>query len=152
MGYASHLGPMKLGTVKDGAGANMGGVVVSQAATVTFADTSAKNLFIIPAGSRIVSFVIDVTTAFNSSGTDLLDIGTTANGALYVNDADVSSTGHIVATLVAANLASVINVGSTDVQITATYAQSVADAAAGSALVSVVYEIRNPDGTTTVAP
>ena len=152
MAFSTRLGPHRQGTVKEGSGANCGLPILSQAGTVAYTDTSAKSLFILPAGSKIISVIVDVTTAFNSSGTDLLDVGTTANGALYVNDLDVSSTGHNVCTLVAGNLASILNVGTSDVTVTATYAQSVADAAAGAATVTVNYIQRNTDGTTTVAP
>lgn len=152
MGYSTHLGPARFGTVKENAGMNCGGPILTQSATLAYTDTTAKNLFIIPAGSRITAIKIDVVTAFNSSGTDLVDVGTTADGAFYVNDADVSSTVHATATLVAANLASVINVGTSDVQVTATYAQSVADASAGAATISIEYVMRNPDGTNTPTP
>lgn len=152
MAFSTRLGPHRQGTVKEGSGANCGLPILVQTATVAYTNTTAKNLFILPAGSQVLSVIVDVTTAFDSSGTDLLDIGTTASGALYVNDLDVSSTGHNVCTLVAANLASILNVGTSDVTVTATYAQSVADAANGAATVTVLYIQRNPDGTVTVAP
>lgn len=149
MGYATHLGPARFGTVKENAGMNCGDVVLSQSATVAYTDTTAKNLFTLPAGAKILSFIIDVTTAFNSSGTDLLDIGNSTDAALYVSDADVSAQIHSVATLVAANLASVVNIGTSDVTVTATYAQSVADADEGAATITVTYVMRNSDGTST---
>ena len=152
MGFATHLGPWLLGTVKDTTGTtvgtirNTGATVVSQTNTLTFANTTAKNMFVLPAGAQILSIIIDIGAVFNSSGTDLIDIGTTADGAYYVNDAVASATGHFVATLVPANIAGVLNVGTVDVQITATYVQSVADATTGSASVTVNYVVKNPDG------
>lgn len=152
MGFATHLGPWLLGSVKNTTGTtvgtirNTGTTIVSQTNTLTFANTTATNMFVIPAGAQILNIIIDVTTGFNSSGTDLIDIGTAADGAYYVNDAAAATSGHFVATLVPANLAGVLNVGTVDVQVTATYVQSVADATAGSAAITIVYAVKNSDG------
>ena len=152
MGFATHLGPWLLGTVKNTTGTtvgtirNTGTTIVSQTNTLTFANTTAKNLFVIPAGSQILEILIDIATGFNSSGTDLIDVGTTADNAYYVNDAAAASAGHFVATLVSTNIAGVLNVGTTDLQITGKYIQSVADATAGLAQITVVYAVKNADG------
>ena len=152
MGFATHLGPWLLGTVKNTTGTtvgtirNTGTTVVSQTNTLTFANTTAKNLFVIPAGSQILEVIIDIVTPFNSSGTDLIDVGTTADNAYYVNDATASAAGHFVATLVSTSIAGILNVGTVDKQITGKYVQSVADATAGLAQITVVYAVKNADG------
>ena len=69
MGFASHLGPWRLGTVKDTTGTtagtiqNMGCTVVAQSAATTVADTTATNLFVLPAGSQIINFYVGSTDA-----------------------------------------------------------------------------------------
>ena len=157
MGFATHLGPWLLGTVKETTGTtvgtirNTGTTIVSQTNTLTYANTTAKNLFVLPAGAQILNVIIDITTAFNSSGTDLIDVGTAADGAYYVNDATASAAGHFAATLVSTNIAGILNIGTSDVQVTATYVQSVADASAGSAQITIVYAVKNSDGTSTPA-
>jgi hypothetical protein len=103
-------------------------------------------MFVLPAGAQILNVVIDVVTPFNSSGTDLIDVGTAADSAYYVNDATASAAGHFIGTLVTTSIAGVLNVGTTDVQVTATYVQSVADATAGLASVTITYVVKNSDG------
>jgi hypothetical protein len=152
MGYATHLGPIRFGTVKENAGFNCGSPVLVQSATLANTNTTAKNLFILPAGSQVLYVTVDVITAFNDTGTDLVDIGSSSSGALFVSALSVASTGHTVATLVAANLATITNIGTTDMQVTATYTGANADSSAGSALITVGYVMRNVDGTTTAAP
>lgn len=152
MGYATHLGPVRYGTIKDGSSINCGSPILTQSATLAYTDTSAKNLFKLPAGAKIISVILDVTTAFNAGTTNVIDIGTTADGALYVNDAAGGTTGHFTCTLVAANLASMLNIGTADVQVTATYVPTGTAASTGAATISVQYEMRNTDGTTTVSP
>jgi hypothetical protein len=146
MGFATHLGPYRLGTIKEGAARNCGVNVVSQSNTVAYTDTTAKSLFILPAGSQVLSIYIDVITAFNSSGTEVLDVGKTGDGAFFVNDQTLTATGHFVATLVPANLATIVNVGTTDIQVTATFVQSVADATTGLARVTCLYAVKDSDG------
>ena len=72
MGFSTHLGPQRLGTVKEGASRNCGVTIVSQSNTVAYTDTTAKNLFIIPAGAQVINVIVDVVTAFTDTGTDLL--------------------------------------------------------------------------------
>lgn len=152
MAFSTRLGPHRQGTVKEGSGANCGFPILMQTATVAYTDTTAKNLFILPAGSMIVGVDIYVLTAFDSDGTDYLSIGSAADDDLIVNDHDVSSTGASAGTLVAANLATILSIGTSDLQIVGIYANGGSAPTAGSARVVVKYIQRNTDGTTTVAP
>ncbi len=67
--------------------------VVALRATVAYTDTVAKALFTIPAGAYIVEWVINVTTAFNSDGTDQVNLGITGTAAKFASALDVSTTG-----------------------------------------------------------
>jgi hypothetical protein len=103
---------------------------------ITYADAGVqKTVGVIPAGSVIVKPIsgVNVSTAFNSSGTDLLDIGTSADDDLYATDLSVAAVGYQ-----ALDEAVSMKVTS-DTTITATYAQSVADATAGVAEVVIAY-------------
>lgn len=111
-----------------------GGVVRALTNTVTFANTTAKTLFTLPANAIVVGITVDVTTAFNSSGTDLLDVGKSGTANHFRDDLNVAAAGQT--TTGWSNLGSV---GSSPVIVTATYAQSVADAAAGAARVTFHY-------------
>ena len=75
---------------------------------------------VIPANSQIIDIKINVETAFNDTGADLLDIGVVGNSDLYVNDFDINATGSFA--LGAAGLcANWLDVGATDVQIAFIY-------------------------------
>jgi hypothetical protein len=108
----------------------------------TFADYGdVLTVGILPNGAQIHKSMsgVFVNVAFDSSGTDLLDIGTSANDDLYATDLDLSSIAFValdeaVSMIVAA-----------DTTIIATPAQSVADAAAGTAEVVICY-IPDNDG------
>jgi hypothetical protein len=126
-------------TIKDGEGfsvPNYGGPLAVKYNTIAFGDTTAKNLFTLPKGAIPIAWITNVTTAFNSSGTDLLDIGTPAAAARFANDIDVSSVGQKLTGYVPAELFTPLT---EDTQITGLYAQSVADAAAGAAVVACIY-------------
>lgn len=112
---------------------DFGGTEMVYYNTVAYTDTSAKTLFTLPKGAIITGIMVDVQTAFNSSGTDLLDIGTSASGNAYKDDLAVSSTGQTVTGWVAGTLFTALTA---DTVVTALYAQSVADASAGLAYVA----------------
>ncbi len=134
-------GPIQAGTVRSGAATavNTGKVVLSQTNTITFADTTAKNLFVLPANAQIVEVYVDVSTAFNSSGTDLITVGTAADPDAYVDDANGATTGRKLGSADATALANMATVGTADALIQAVFTQSVADANAGAARITVVY-------------
>lgn len=146
MGFSTHLGPQRLGTVKEGASRNCGVTIVSQSNTVAYTDTTAKNLFIIPAGAQVINVIVDVVTAFTDTGTDLLAIGKTGSAGFFVAAQDVSAQIHTVSTLVAANLSGVVNVGTSDVQVTATFTGQNGNAGAGLAYVTFVYAVKDSSG------
>jgi len=140
MGSTTFSGPIKSGTVKVGATANVGKTVLFQTNTIAYTDTTAKPLFYLPANAKIIDVYVDVTTAFNSSGTDLLTVGTAADPDAFVDDADVSTTGRKLGSANAIALANqATGVGTADIAIQGVFTQSVADASAGAARVTVLY-------------
>jgi hypothetical protein len=109
---------------------------------ITFADAGvAKTVGVIPAGSVILKPAsgINVSTVFNSSGTDLIDIGTSGTADLYATDLAGQTLGF------AALDEAVSMYVASETTITATYAQSVADATTGVAQVIIAY-VPNTDG------
>jgi hypothetical protein len=64
-------------------------------AEVLKTDTVQTTIITLPANAVIWDVGIDVTTAFNDSGTDYLDIGTTSSADALINDYDVSTTSFI---------------------------------------------------------
>lgn len=144
MGAFSHLGPIRIGSVREGASANMGAVTAFQSKAVTFAaDGTVTTAFILPAGAEIVSINADITTAFNAATTNTLKIGTTSGGAELAEAFSVSAAGR--ATVLPLALWS--NIGSTDKTVYVTYNQTGTAATAGAARVGILYAVKNADGT-----
>ena len=153
MGFATHLGPWLLGTVKNTTGTtagtirNMGSTTVTQTAATTVSDTTATTLFVLPAGAMINNFLVNITTAYagTTGNTITVKIGSTTLGTVGGATTTPLSVGRATFTITDANIANYVNVGSTDVIITATYACA-GTASGGSATVGMVYAVRNADG------
>lgn len=62
---------------------------------IRFGDTVAKSLFSLPPSARILDFTVDVTTAFDDTGTDLLNIGTADDDNHFATDVDVSTVAYL---------------------------------------------------------
>lgn len=71
----------------------IGGSVAALRATVTFADVENTALFEVPTGAVLIDYYVQVTTLFNDSGTDLLEIGFADNIDGLVDDLVASSAG-----------------------------------------------------------
>ena len=153
MGFASHLGPWLLGTVKNTTGTtagtirNMGCTDVSQSGVTTVADTTATNLFVVPAGSRIIYITVDVTTAYagTTGNTITIKAGATTLGTVGGATTTPLAVGRATFTITNASIGTYVNVGTTDVIITATYACA-GTASGGTATVGMIYAVRNSDG------
>jgi succinate dehydrogenase/fumarate reductase flavoprotein subunit len=155
MGFASHLGPWLLGTVKNTTGStagtlrNMGATTVSQSIAVLYTDiTAGTYAFTIPAGSQILDAQFNTTVAYATTtptyalfvnGTA---INTAANGSVFTN------TGIVNLLLGNNNAAGAVlcsNVGSTDAIITFTQANVTATSGAG--ILTMRYVVKQSDGT-----
>lgn len=111
---------------------------------ITFADYGTTvTVGWLPAGASVVGGGVHIVTAFNSSGTDLLDvgfIGTTTDDNAYATLLTLAAVGYIPFD----ELATTTNIQDTAaLQVTAKPAQSVADATAGVADVIVFYAPNN---------
>jgi hypothetical protein len=111
---------------------------------ITFADFGTTvTVGTIPAGASVIGGGVHIVTAFNSSGTDLLDvgfIGSTTDADGYATDLTLAAVGFIVLD----ELAATTNIQQTvDTTVTCAPAQSVADATAGVADVIVTFVVDN---------
>lgn len=90
----------------------------------------------IPAGALILKPMsgVLVTTAFNDSGTDLLDIGTSDNDDLFMTDVSVAALG-----FTACDEAIGGYLVASDTVITATYTGQNSNASAGAAEIIIAY-------------
>jgi len=147
MGFATHLGPWLLGTVKNTSGTtagtirNTGCTAVSQQATLGFAD-GATNVFTVPAGSLITGFQLITTTGYAGGTTPTITLSsgstTITSGLTNPSSAGVSSF-----TIATTGAPFVNNVGTTDAIITATLAGT---STSGASTLVVNYVVRNSDG------
>jgi len=154
MGFATHLGPWLLGTVKNTTGTtagtirNTGATVVSQSKAILYTDiTAATVAFTIPAGSQILTATFNTTVAYATTTptyalfSNAVAINTAANGSVFTN------TG-IVNILLGNNSAAAAvlcnNVGTTDAIITFTQANVTATSGAG--ILTLTYVVKDSDG------
>ena len=78
MGTTTFSGPIKAGTVREGASANAGFTLMAQSAVIDIIGaTNTTTIGIVPANSQIVDAILNVTTVSNDGGTGVVQIGTT---------------------------------------------------------------------------
>ena len=148
MGWATRLGPMLLGTVKDTTSLtgvntqrNVGLVQAAQVKVALFGDTAGATAFVLPAGSLILSIQAITTTAFTGTTlTNTLSIGATAVTAALTVGAVGTSNFAAPATAGAAALWN--NVGTTDAVVTYTFA----GVTAGAQTLVIEYLVRDAVG------
>jgi len=168
MGFATHLGPWLLGTVKNTTGTtagtiqNTGSASVTQTKKVNYtgsvaAATVTTTLFTLPAGAQITSIHIDTLVAFTGSTAANVVIGTSATTNLFWASSDITSQGRLANTNAAAKLVNWagatstaspngIGIGSTDVIIQAVLTPTVADVTAGTVQYTIVYTVADSTG------
>ena len=101
--------------------------------------TATDTNVVIPANSQIVRIDVNVETAFNDSGSDLLEVGSSADTDLYVNtDVSIAAVGKI-ALGTAALCANWKDIGTSDIRIGFIYNGQNDDASAGAATVTISY-------------
>lgn len=152
MGFATHLGPWLLGTVKDTTGTtagtirNTGATVVAQSGSITKATTTAANVAVLPAGAQILNIFVDVTEAFNAGtgNTITVKIGSTTLGT--VGGASTTPVAAGRATVTISAIDTWLNVGSTDAIVTGIFAGVGTAATTGIATITIEYVVKASDG------
>lgn len=109
---------------------------------ITYLNTSAVTVGVMPPGSVVIGGGVQVVTAFNDSGTDVIDVGTSSDGDAFGTLIDVSS-GPLYKAL--DELATTNDYDdSNEVTVTATYTGQNSNATAGVADVIVMYVTKYP--------
>ena len=135
MGTTTFSGPVKSGTVREGASANVGTLVCAQSAAITEAASEATTGIIIPANSQIINFYVLIQTAWDG-GTNTLDIGTSDDADLFCDGLPATVVGnHRVTAAYTGTEANWKDIGTSDVTI---YVDSVAGGS-GTGVVTVQY-------------
>ena len=147
MANTTFSGPILAGTIKNTTGTtvgtdvkNTGQVLMSQSFSFDYSveGTATDTTVVIPANSQIVRIDVNVETAFNDSGTDILEVGSSADTDLYVNDVSIAAVGKI-ALGTAALCANWKDIGTSDIRIGYIYNGANNDASAGAATVTISY-------------
>jgi predicted membrane protein len=168
MGFATHLGPWLLGTVKNTTGTtagtieNLGATVVSQTfkknySGAAFDVAATDTICVLPAGAQIVSIFIDTLVAFTGSTAANVVVGTSATTNLFWASSDITTQGRLANTNAASKLANWagatstaspngIGIGSTDVIVQAVLTPTIADVTAGTVQYTIVYVVANSNG------
>lgn len=154
MGFASHLGPWLLGTVKDTTGTtagsirNMGATEVTQTVTLSFGSINSSltgTAFVLPAGAMVTYYKYYVTSTFSDATTVKLSIGATDVTAATTVTGPAAPANMTAATASDAVTSLFNNVGSTDAIVTYT-ATKAGVLTTGSVTLQVTYTVRNSDG------
>ena len=147
MATTTFSGPIKAGTISNTTGTtvgtnvkNVGQVLMSQSFSFAYGTEGAATdtNVVIPANSQIVSVDVNVETAFNDSGNDLLEVGSSADTDLYINDVSIAAIGKI-ALGTAALCANWKDIGTSDIKVGYIYNGANNDASAGAATVTINY-------------
>jgi hypothetical protein len=147
MGFATHLGPWLLGTVKNTTGTtagtvrNTGATIVAQTFDLTAAQVAAGSgtLGYIPAGAAITAVQFLTTTLFASATT----LKATIAGTDVATATTITSAGTYPVTIAATFTPIQANVGATDAAITYTATGS---SVTGAVTVLVAYMVRDSSG------
>ena len=153
MGFATHLGPWLLGTVKNTTGTtagtvkNTGCTIVAQTFDLTAAQvaTGTINAGFIPAGAAITAVQILTTTLFASATTLQVSIA----GVATASASTITAAGTIPVTFAATFTPTQANVGSTDAAILFTTTGS---SVTGAATVIINYVVRDSSGAMQQSP
>ena len=117
MGTTTFSGPVKSGTIREGASANVGTLVCAQSAAITELAASTASSIIIPANSQIINIYVLIQTAWDG-GTNTLDIGSSADPDLYCDGLPATVVGnHRVTAAYTGTEANWKDIGTSDVTV-----------------------------------
>ena len=149
MGFSTFSGPIRSGTVREGAGENTGLVVLTQSYDTGVVTAGAGNvdaqLGILPQGSQIVNILIDQVVVPGGTSTSTISVGSTSGGAELSAAVVTTAGGRFTGTATAATQLAWQTSTSADTNVFVRYAVGVA-AGVGRAIVTVVYVQRASNG------
>lgn len=124
-----------------------GGTVGALFAVVTYLNISTlpASLFALPLGAVIIAWSVNVSTAFNGTGTNLLDIGISGTTQKYAASLNVGVGGQITTGFVASQIQTTALAETVAVQ--AIYTDGNSNSSAGVCTVCVQYITRSLLGT-----
>jgi hypothetical protein len=150
MSFSTFSGPIRSGTVREGAGRNTGLVNLSQSYdTGDLTGSIVGNIdvvpFIVPKGTQIINIFVDQVVAA-TAGTTTISAGTTAGGAELMAAVATTAGGRFTGTATAATQLAWQTSTTADTTIYVRIAVGTATLTAGRAIVTVAYAQRADNG------
>ena len=136
MGTTTFSGPVKAGTVREGASANTGSVLMAQSAVIDIIGaTNTTAVGIIPANSQIVDVILNVTTVSNDGGTATVQVGHAGDTDEYLPATNVKALATTRGTIQTDGT----DIGTSDQSVKAIYTAANGDGTTGAATVTILY-------------
>ena len=136
MGTTTFSGPVKAGTVREGASANTGSVLMAQSAVIDIIGaTNTTAVGIIPANSQIVDVILNVTTVSNDGGAATVQVGHAGDTDEYLPATNVKALATTRGTIQTDGT----DIGTSDQTVNAIYTAANGDGTTGAATVTILY-------------
>jgi hypothetical protein len=149
MAFSSFSGPVRSGTVREGAGRNTGLVLLTQSYDTGVVTAGAGNvdaqLGTLPQGAQIVNILVDQVVVPGGSSTSAVSVGNASGGAQLMAAVTTTAGGRFVGTATAATQLAWQTSTTADTPVWVRYTVGVA-AGVGRAIVTVVYVQRTEAG------
>ena len=140
MATTTFSGPVKAGSIREGATANTGFVLMAQSAVIDIIGaTATTTVGIIPANSQIVAVILNVTTVSNDGGTATVQVGNSGDTDEYLPATNVKALATTRGTIGTEGT----DIGTSDQTVTATFTAANGDGTTGAATVTVLYMQNN---------
>lgn len=149
MSFSTFSGPVRSGTVREGAGRNTGLVLLTQSYDTGVVTTGVGNvdvqMGILPQGSQIVNILIDQVVVPGGSSTSTISVGNASGGAQLSAAVATTAGGRFTGTATAATQLAWQTSTTADTPLWVRYAVGTA-AGVGRAIITVVYVQRTETG------
>ncbi|MFO0452396.1 MAG: hypothetical protein ACK52I_27690 [Pseudomonadota bacterium] len=149
MAFSSFSGPLRSGTIREGAGRNTGLVVLTQSYDTGVVTAGAGNvdvqMGILPQGSQIVNILIDQVVVPGGSSTSTISVGNASGGAQLSAAVATTAGGRFTGTATAATQLAWQTSTTADTPLWVRYTVGTA-AGVGRAIITVVYVQRTETG------
>jgi hypothetical protein len=139
MARSTFSGPLKVGPVREGSGVNTGDLVLHKSTSLVQDGEATVDAATIklPANSRIVDIVVDVTEAFDSATSATLTVGRTSAGTELASGVNAKTQGRVRPTFTTTQLTNMADI-STNTSVIASVA-AVGATTEGAVTIHVFY-------------
>lgn len=149
MAFTTFSGPVRAGTVREGAARNTGLVVLTQSLNTGVVTNGVGNvdfaLGILPQGSQIIDITVDQVVVPGGSSTSTVSVGNASGGAQLMAAVATTAGGRFRGTTTAATQLAWQTSTSADTPVFVRYAVGT-EAGVGRAIITVSYVQRAPNG------